>query len=86
MLRIWDVDTGTPLFELEFPRLQYTDIAFVGVDNDLIARTEAGLKRVLWKGESMILEACRRFARNITPEEWRKFFDDEQQAGRLCSQ
>jgi hypothetical protein len=40
------VDTGTALFELEFPRLQYTDIAFVGVDNDLIARTEAGLERV----------------------------------------
>jgi WD40 repeat protein len=84
LLRIWDVDTGTALFELQFPELQYTDIAFVGVDNDLIARTEAGLVRVLWKTGSMISQACSRFARNITPEEWRKFFDDELPA-RTCS-
>ena len=83
-LRIWDVETGAALFSLDLPQHKYRDFAFVGPDNALIAKTDAGFERVLWQNSRLIADACRRFARDISDDEWQRFFHDEARRD-ICS-
>ena len=72
-MRVWDVAAGTSLFEMDFPEGTYRAMAFVGPDDALVARTKDGLERVLWRSDNLIAEACRRFDRDITADEWSRY-------------
>jgi hypothetical protein len=83
-LRVWDLETGLGLFELEFPQLKYRNLLFSGSNNELIAKTDAGLVRIPWRADQLITEGCRRLVRDIEEGEWRRYFD-ETTPGEICA-
>ncbi len=83
-LRVWDLDTGAGLFELEFPYLKYKNVLFLGSNNDLIAETDAGLVRIPWRADHLVAEGCGRLVRDIDDDEWRKYFDEAAPA-EICA-
>jgi WD40 repeat protein len=78
-LRIWDIESGAKRFELALEGRGPQSVALVGPGSELVATSERGVERIRWKSEDLIAEACRRLGRDFTPEEWRRFFDDEGQ-------
>lgn len=74
-LRVFDLESGAVVFELQYPRRKYVDMAFVGADDALVARTPVVLERVLWYAEDLIAEACLRFGRDISVDEWNRYIE-----------
>jgi WD40 repeat protein len=74
-LRIWDVLTGK---EHSHVNISVNSYAFFGREGDtLVANVNGQLMRIHWKSDDFISEACRRFRRNMTKEEWGISFDQE---------
>lgn len=78
-LRIWDLESGAKRFELALEGRGLQSVALVGSGSELVATSERGVEGLRWKSEDLIAEACRRLGRDFSPEEWRRFFDDEGQ-------
>ncbi|MBE8992462.1 WD40 repeat domain-containing protein [Nostoc sp. LEGE 12450] len=74
--RIWEVQSGQ-----EISRLTNNDIKTVifSSDGKYLATTnnDGTVKVWLWKSDDLILEACNRLRRNLTPDEWQQYLKDE---------
>ncbi|WP_339398014.1 hypothetical protein [Tolypothrix sp. LEGE 11397] len=74
--RIWEVPSGR-----EISRLTNNDIKTVVFSSDgkyLATTSNDGTVKVwLWRAEDLIQEACNHLTRNLTPEEWQQYLNDE---------
>ncbi len=79
-LEVWSIETGREYFRRSKTdgNDRVTSFAFSGEDgNTLLASVNGRMFRIPWQAKELSKEACRRFARNMTEQEWQRFFDRE---------
>jgi WD40 repeat protein len=72
-VRVWHIPSGAELAHTPLPSVWH--LAFAGQHDALIVDTGKRLVQVLWRAEDLMTEACSRLGRNMTQEEWERFFD-----------
>jgi len=77
VVHIWSVADGRLEISLEFPKF-VVSFAFSSTENAAIgAMSEGSILKRLWRPQELEHEVCRRLIRNLTTDEWEKFFGSE---------
>jgi WD40 repeat protein len=78
--RVWETATGHESFRLTLEG-EVNDLAF-SPDGQYVAVASADRTARVWRvtgsgGSDVAAEACKRLSRNLTPQEWSRYFDDQ---------
>ena len=84
LARIWDVETGREVGRMAHDK----DVFAVGFTADgktlVTGCSDHGLRAWMWRPDDLIAAACARLTRNLTEDEWIRYFGDEPYC-RTCS-